>query len=678
MNVLIVDDIETNRKLLKALLEAEGVTIFSARDGVDALKVLEREKVDAVISDILMPRMDGYRLCAEMRKSEKFKTIPFIAYTSTYTSPSDEKTAMDFGADVFLRKPSPPTKIIEALHEAIKAAPQRRAVAIASPAAQDVMKQYNASLIAKLEHKNAELEMQTAAMLKVQDQLGLQREALEAAANAILITDSGGTIRWVNAAFTALTGYTAEDCLGENPRFLKSDEQDATFHASLWKTILDGRTWQGEITNRRKDGTLFIAEQTITPIRLNGGPITHFIGIMTDITSRKQLEAQFIGAQKMEVVGHLAGGVAHDFNNILGVIMGYSDLLMMKLPQADEELKGFIETIRSAAERASGLTRQLLIFSRKQKVQLVVLNINEVIKDLEKMLRRLIDEHIQLNIVPEQDVGRIKADSGYIGQVVMNLVVNARDAMPQGGLLTVSTSNITLDEAHARAHAGSVPGDYVMLGVADTGTGMTEEVKGRIFEAFFTTKPKGKGTGLGLATCQTIVQQAGGHIDVQTEIGRGTTFKIYFPRVDQPLAINTNRQAGPVPRGTETLLVVEDEPSLRLLARNVLQGQGYEVLTAANGQEGLHTVRDHKGPPIRLVITDVVMPVMGGVVMAEWLKSDNPDMKILFTSGYTDDAIAQQGVLEKGVEFLSKPYTPATLAGKVRGMLDAPQTQGPS
>ncbi len=670
MNVLVVDDIETNRKLLKVLLDSEGLAVFSARDGVEALKVLEREKIDAVISDILMPRMDGYRLCIEMRKNEKFKKIPFIVYTSTYTSSTDEKTAMDMGADVFLRKPSPPTKIIQALHEAMKSAPERQAVAGPAPAERDVMKQYNATLIAKLEHKNRELEMQTAAMAKVQDQLDIQVGALDAAANAILITDATGTIRWVNPAFTTITGYLAEDCLGENPRFLKSGEHDATFYANLWQTILDGRTWQGEMTNRRKDGTVYFAEQTITPIRLNGGPVTHFIGIMTDITSRKQLEAQFIGAQKMEVVGHLAGGVAHDFNNILGVIMGYSDLLMMKLPKEDEELKGFVETIRSAAERAAGLTRQLLIFSRKQKVQAVVLQINDVIKDLEKMLRRLIDEHIQLNIVPGSDIGRIKGDSGYIGQVAMNLVVNARDAMPGGGLLTIATSNVTLDETYALVHEGAVPGDYVMLSVSDTGTGMTDEVKARIFEAFFTTKPKGKGTGLGLATCQTIVQQSGGCIEVQSEIGKGTTFKIYFPRVDQPLAVSVNQKTEPLLRGTETLLVVEDEPSLRHLARTVLRAQGYEVLTAANGQDGLNMASDHKGSPIRLVITDVVMPVMGGVVMAEWLKSDNSELKILFTSGYTDDAIAQQGVLEKGVEFLSKPYTPATLGSKVREMLD--------
>jgi len=385
----------------------------------------------------------------------------------------------------------------------------------------------------------------------------------------------------------------------------------------------------------------------------------------------RRLEAQFIEAQKMEVVGQLAGGVAHDFNNILGVIMGYSELTMDRLGP-DNALRSNLETIRLAAEHAVGLTRQLLFFSRKQIVQPVVLDLNDVVKDLDKMLQRLIDENIELTIVPGNQTGHIKADSGYVGQVLMNLVVNARDAMPNGGKLTIATDNARLDENYARTHTGAIPGDYAMLSVSDTGTGMTDEVKARLFEAFFTTKPKGKGTGLGLATCQTIVQQSGGHIGVYSEVGKGTAFKIYFPRVDQPLDVAARPiQTGPLPRGTETLLVVEDEPDVRHLACDVLAAQGYDVLRATNGQHALHVAREHKGPPICLVITDVIMPLMGGKMMAEWLKSTYPDLKILFTSGYTDDAIAHLGALETGVEFLPKPYTPATLARKVREMLDA-------
>jgi two-component system cell cycle sensor histidine kinase/response regulator CckA len=385
---------------------------------------------------------------------------------------------------------------------------------------------------------------------------------------------------------------------------------------------------------------------------------------------RRRLEAHFIEAQKMEVIGQLVSGVAHDFNNILAVIIGYSDLITSDLGP-DSPLRRYIEEIRHASDRAAGLTRQLLVFGRKQTVIPVVLDLNDVVNDLDKMLRRLIDANIEMTTVLGKKIGHVKADSGYVGQVLMNLVVNARDAMPNGGKLTIATNNVKLDETEARAQPGAIPGDYVMLSVSDTGTGMTDEVKALLFEAFFTTKPLGKGTGLGLATCQTIVHQSGGHIGVNTEVGKGTTFKIYFPRVVQPLDVAARPiGTGPLPRGTETLLVVEDEPSVRHLARSVLDNLGYEVLSASNGQDALHVAREHKGSPIRLVVTDVIMPLMGGKVMAEWLQATFPDLKILFTSGYTDDAISHHGVLETGVEFLAKPYTPAILARKVRQLLD--------
>jgi two-component system cell cycle sensor histidine kinase/response regulator CckA len=385
---------------------------------------------------------------------------------------------------------------------------------------------------------------------------------------------------------------------------------------------------------------------------------------------RRRLEGHFIEAQKMDVIGQLVSGVAHDFNNILAVIIGYSDLITTDLGP-DSPLRKYIEEIRHASERAAGLTRQLLVFGRKQTVIPVVLDLNDVVKDLDKMLMRLIDANVEMTTVLGKKIGHVKADSGYIGQVLMNLVVNARDAMPNGGKLTIETNNVKLDENYARTHMGASPGDYVMLSVSDTGTGMTDEVKALLFEAFFTTKPLGKGTGLGLATCQTIVQQCGGHIDVQSEVGNGTTFKIYFPRVAQPIDIAARpARSGPLPRGTETLLVVEDEPSVRHLARSVLDNLGYEVLSASNGQDALHVAREHRGSQIRLVVTDVIMPLMGGKVMAEWLQATYPDLIILFTSGYTDDAITHHGVLDAGVEFLPKPYTPATLARKVRQLLD--------
>ena len=387
---------------------------------------------------------------------------------------------------------------------------------------------------------------------------------------------------------------------------------------------------------------------------------------------RRRLEAQFIEAQKMEVVGQLASGVANDFNNVLAVIMGYSELIVQDLGP-DHPLQKYAEEVRHAAMRASGLTQQLLIFSRKQTVQAAEIDLNEVIEGMEKMLRRLIDENVELSLVLPKDLGRIMADSGYIWQVLMNLVVNARDAMPNGGKIVVETANVSLDAAHAAQNPAVPPGEYVRLGVSDTGTGMSDEVKAHIFEAFFTTKPKGKGTGLGLVTCQNIVKQSDGYIDLETELGKGTRFRLYFPRLDsdKPLAdVRSTQRLSLAKRGSETLLVVEDEPSLRQLAQGVLRAKGYDVIPAANGQDALRVAREHTGPPISLVITDVVMPRMGGKVMAEWLKTLHPNLKVLFTSGYTEDAIAHHGVLDKGVEFLPKPYTPDQLARKVRDLLD--------
>jgi CheY-like chemotaxis protein len=307
-----------------------------------------------------------------------------------------------------------------------------------------------------------------------------------------------------------------------------------------------------------------------------------------------------------------------------------------------------------------------------------VLDLNDVVGKLDKMLRQLIDENIEMKIVPGEYIGRVKADPGYVGQVVMNLVVNARDAMPHGGKLTIATSNVTLDENYENTHANASAGDYVLLSVSDTGTGMTAEVKKHLFEPLFTTKPLGKGTGLGLATCQIIAQQFGGHIDVYSEVGNGTTFKIYFPQITGRLTpVVWPDQPGPLPRGTETVMVVEDEPALRQLACRLLMAQGYEVLPAGNGLEALGVARNHRGAPIRLVITDVIMPLMDGKEMAERLTAADPSLVILYTSGYTDDAIIHHGVLAADVEFLPKPYTLATLSCKVRELLDKSQACRP-
>jgi two-component system, cell cycle sensor histidine kinase and response regulator CckA len=517
------------------------------------------------------------------------------------------------------------------------------------------------------------------------------RRLFETAQDGILILDGDtGQVLDANPFMKDLLGYSQEEFLGKKLWEIgpfKGTDASKTAFTELQRT---DRVRYGGMPLESKDGRRieveFVSNAYLVDqkrlIQCNIRDIAERKSAAEKITilnaeleqgvvERQLLEAQFIEVQKMEVVGQLAAGVAHDFNNILAVIMGYGDLLSADLGP-DSPLLRYTEEIKHASDRAAGLTRQLLVFSRKQTVKPVVLDLNDAVRDMDKLLLRLIDENIEMKIVSGKDTGHVKADSGYIGQLLMNLVVNARDAMPNGGKLTIAINNATLDETYTNTHAGVTPGAFVMLSVSDTGTGISDDVKARLFEAFFTTKPKGKGTGLGLSTCQTIVQQSGGYIDVYSELGQGTTFKIYFPRVEQPIdAVAALFPPGPVPRGTETLLVVEDDLSLRHLARGVLETQGYNVLVAPNGQEALRIAREQTESPIRLVLSDVIMPQMGGREMAEHLKATNPELKVLFTSGYTDDTISHHGVLEAGVEFLAKPYTPAALAFKVRELLDA-------
>jgi two-component system cell cycle sensor histidine kinase/response regulator CckA len=425
------------------------------------------------------------------------------------------------------------------------------------------------------------------------------------------------------------------------------------------------------IDSLKKGATDYVLKERLSRL---GPAVRRAMKEVHTTSEHRQLEAQFIQSQKMEVLGQLAGGVAHDFNNILAIIWGCSESILKGLSTQDP-LRGDAEEILHATERAITLTRQLLVFSRSQTSQPIILDLNEILENMDKMLRRLINESIEMTVVPGRSLGRIKADPGQIGQVLMNLVVNARDAMPNGGRLTIETKNVSLSENEAKA-AGLGPGPYVALMIRDTGVGITDKVKDRLFEAFFTTKPKGKGTGLGLATCQTISRECGGHIGFTSEVGKGTIFTVYFPEVNQPLTMVTRPQLNvDLPRGTETLLLVEDDPGVRHLAARVLEKQGYTVLRASNGQDGLNIVREHQGPTIALVITDVIMPQMGGKVMVEWLKSLYPHLKVLFTSGYTEDAIAHHGVLDEGVSFLPKPYSLTTLTHTVRNVLDGKKSE---
>jgi PAS domain S-box-containing protein len=634
LHILHLEDAPSDAALIQSTLQAGGIACATTcvQTRGEFVAALDRGGIDLILSDFSLPAFDGLSALEIVRN--KCPELPVILVSGSL----GEELAIDSlknGATDYVLK--------ERLSRLV-------------PAVRRAMKEVDS----RTEQKRAEKQARS------------ERDFSEASVNSLpgifyLYDREGNFLRW-NRNFERISGYSTGELAGMKPLdFFTGDERDAV--AKKIEEVFTKGTASVEANFTARDGTQTPYYFTGQKIEMDGR--TCLIGTGIDISERKKLEARFVESQKMEVLGQLAGGVAHDFNNVLAAIMISGELIADSV-EPDSPLRAFTDEILHASERAAGLTRQLLVFSRKQTVQFTVLDLNDVVRDMDEMLRRLIDEHIAMSIVPGKETGRIKADAGYVGQVLMNMVVNARDAMPNGGKLTISTKNVTLDESYAQAHSDVIPGAYVMLSISDTGTGMTEEVKARLFEAFFTTKPKGKGTGLGLATCHNIIQRTGGHIAVESELGRGTTFRIYFSRVEQPLDVTAKAtQSGPLPRGKETLLVVEDDPSLRHLARSVLEAQGYEVLSASNGQDALHVAREHRGEPIRLVITDVIMPQMNGKVMAEWLQTTWPDLRILFTSGYTDDAIAQHGVLEKEVEFLAKPYTPATLAHKVRELLDA-------
>jgi nitrogen-specific signal transduction histidine kinase/CheY-like chemotaxis protein len=396
-------------------------------------------------------------------------------------------------------------------------------------------------------------------------------------------------------------------------------------------------------------------------------------GVAREVTDRKRLEEQLRQAQKMEAVGQLAGGVAHDFNNLLGVITGYGELLARDLGP-DHPARRRVEQIRKAADRAVGLTRQLLAFSRKQVLEPKVLDLSAVVADLESMLRRLIGENVHIVTVFGQGLGRVKADPGQIEQVIVNLAVNARDAMPGGGKLIIETADVEIDESYVRNHRYVEPGPFVMLAVSDTGQGMDPDILSRVFEPFFTTKEEGRGTGLGLSTVYGIVKQSGGHITVYSEPGRGTTFKVYLPRVGEKAAeIVATAPPAPPPSGSETVLLVEDADGLRVMIRELLEGGGYTVLEASNPGDALKRAEEHRGP-LHVVLTDVIMPGMSGPDLAARLEAMRPGLRLVYMSGYTDEAIGHHGMLDGGTHFLQKPFTSDALLHKIRQVLD----QGPS
>jgi PAS domain S-box-containing protein len=533
----------------------------------------------------------------------------------------------------------------------------------------------NQSLNKSLQEFQGKLESlvreRTAELTKVNQELHNAEERFRAFMDHIpavaFIKDELGRMVYVNAGFEKVFQAPREHWLGKTDVELWPPEVAAQLREDDRKVIASGQPtelWEHVPLPTGEKREWFVMKFPLSDA--SGRSLLGGIGV--DMTDRRSLEKQLQQAQKMEAVGHLAGGVAHDFNNLLGVILGYSELLLDNTA-AQGPAQHQLREIKKAGERAANLTRQLLAFSRKQIVEPVVLDLNALVADMGKLLQRLIGEDIELITALAPNLGRVKADPGQLEQVVMNLAVNARDAMPRGGKLSIETANVELDEEYARKHVTVQPGAYVLLAVSDTGVGMDEATQARIFEPFFTTKESGKGTGLGLATVYGIVKQSGGNIWVYSEVGRGTSFKIYLPRVSMPISAPRSSEGVSVPGGNETLLVVEDAEPMRKMTCEFLASQGYTVLGAKDGQEALALAEKHSGQ-IHMLITDLVMPGMNGRELAEGLHHNDGNLKVLYVSGYTGDAVVRLGILEGAAAFLQKPFTLHGLACKVREILD--------
>jgi len=505
---------------------------------------------------------------------------------------------------------------------------------------------------------------------RAENQLRKFKLGIERSGEVIFMTDSDGVIDYVNPAFSKVYGYEASEAIGSTPRILKSGLYGTEFYNQFWQTILSKQVVDGEIVNRTQQGDLVTVQASTNPILSEEGQTIGFLAIHRDVTRQKQMEEQYRQSQKMQSIGRLAGGVAHDLNNLLTPIMGYAELLT-RIIHDDETLVSYAQQIHHATDRAKDLTQQLLAFGRKQTLKMETIDSGAAISKFEKILRRTIREDIDLQFHLKPESGHIRIDQSQIGQVIVNLAVNAQDAMPEGGRLTIGTDNIKLSRREAQRIPELVPGSCVLITISDTGEGIDSEILPQIFEPFFTTKRNGEGTGLGLATVYGIVKQHQGHISVVSEKGHGTTFRIYLPLVE-PDTNETTRSAelSRSTTGEETILITEDDDMVRNYVRNLLMEKGYQVIDAGDGTAAIKAVEKQSGD-IDLLISDVIMPGMNGKELYDHINDRYPDIKVLYISGYTDDVISKHGILERGISFLQKPFSNKQLMKKIREILDS-------
>jgi PAS domain S-box-containing protein len=681
--VIVVDDIAENRYMLEMLLKGNGYDVVAAVNGAEALDLARKSPPDLIITDILMPVMDGFTLCRQWKADAQLRQIPLVFYTATYTEPKDEEFALSLGAERFITKPKRPEEMTLLLGEVLREARSSTPLPADGrlPEENEFLRGHNEKLFRKLEKKMAELEQTNKALQqeianrkRIESELRYRNTILsteqEASLDAILVVDAEEKMVSFNKRFVELWGLPAE--------VSKAESNEQALQAVLNK-VVDPKGYLKKVrflyehkdqTSRDlidlRDGR--ILDQYSSPIIEANGQYRGRVWYFRDITEQRKLELQLLQAQKMEAIGLLAGGISHDFNNVLTAILGYGTVLKKRLPP-DPAIEKDVNQILDAAMRAAQLTRSLLAFSRKQVLYLKPTDLNSIVSGEEKFLRRIIGEDIDLKMVLTGD-SVILADSSQLGQILWNLATNARDAMPKGGTLIVETNVVTMTDASVSAEDFGAPGTYAVLSVTDTGVGMDAETRQKMFDPFFTTKEVGRGTGLGMAIIYGIVKQHKGHIKVISEVGKGTTIRVYIPLYHEQVKLQeAATPPSPVPTGTETILLAEDDMVLRTFFRDILTEYGYTVIAAENGLDAIRKFA-RLGDSVQLVIVDMIMPKKSGREVYEEARRLKPGVKVLFSSGYAADRALKEG-LPAGSEFIAKPVSPHDFLKKVREVLDS-------
>jgi two-component system cell cycle sensor histidine kinase/response regulator CckA len=683
VKILIVDDRPDNCYLLESLFKARGHQPISKNNGADALEVLKHEKVDIIISDILMPVMDGFQFCRIVKTDDALRTIPFIIYTATYTGRQDEAFALKIGANRFIEKPCEPDVLLAAVDDLLAENRGTEETPAEPVEEEEALKLYNERLVRKLEQKVLESEQEIKARNQAEQALRESQERLLAAQRLARMGDfswdtGSGEVTWSEPLYE-MVGYEKSEAITADLVMKQIHHPEDAVRIDAW---LDSALASGEdvlppyeYRILRKDGTALHVRTVGRIVRREGQPPLVFATIQ-DISDRliaeaerDRLQQQLAQAQKMESVGQLAGGVAHDFNNILSVILGFTELCMGDVDPADPIYHN-LEEIRQAALKSNDITRQLLAFARRQPISPQVIDPNEAIVGMLKMLRRLIGEDIELDCRTGRNAGHIRIDPSQLDQIIVNLAINARDAIGGIGKITIETDSIKVSDEQCRANPGFLPGHFVRITVRDNGCGMDADIIARLYEPFFTTKGFGKGSGLGLPTVYGIVRQNNGFLHVESQVGEGSAFFVHFPRQTGESVRPITRTEERTSRGNgETILVVEDEPPILKLCERVLTNLGFRVLASHRPTEAIRIASQHKGP-IDLLLTDLVMPEMSGRDLATKLMAISPGLKVLYMSGYSPTAIAKQGVIEEGYNFIQKPFGIQALSAKVQAVLN--------